>query len=64
MELPGGKEELQRTRDLLHHRLFERLQHLAVIVIWKTALFLGQTSFLYGQTITPLNLFGQLAAAE
>ena len=64
IELPGSEEELQRARNLLNDSFFERLQNLTVVVIWKTTLFLGKTSFLDRQAIAALDFLGQLLAAE
>src|SRR5690554_6366114 len=64
MELARSKEKLQRARYLLHDRILERLQHLAVVVIRNTTLLLRQPSFFHGQARATLDLFGQLTPSE
>ncbi|MNN37819.1 hypothetical protein D3C81_1517840 [compost metagenome] len=62
--LPGGEEELQRARHLLHQRLAKRLQHLADVIIGQTALLFRQPRLFEGQAIAALDFLGQLPAAE
>src|SRR5690606_6509939 len=64
VELPSGEEELQRTGNLLNDSLFERLQHLAVVVIWMPTLLLGYASFTHRLSIAPLNYLRLLFATE
>src|SRR5690606_25264900 len=64
MELPCSKEELQRARYLLHDSFFERLQNLAVVVIWKTTLLLSQPCFFNRQPVATLNFFSQLTPTK
>ena len=62
--LPGGEEELQRARHLLHQRLAKRLQDLADVIIGQSALLFRQPGLLDGQAIAALDFLGQLLATE
>ncbi|MNP11240.1 hypothetical protein D3C76_1034170 [compost metagenome] len=59
-----SKEELQRTRHLLHQGLTKRLQHNADIIVRQTALLLRQAGLLDGQAVSALNVLGELAATK
>ena len=62
----GGRreEELERARDLERQRFHERLQHVGVVVLREALALLRRLGFVRRQVERPLDVVGQLVAAE